>query len=207
MQTKIVIIVKVLNQILKMTASIYHQLICKFYFYVIGVQIQSFKINGLPYVHKSLNAVISIGSNFKMNNGSKYSDSGLNGKCRIEVRDTAILIIGNNVGMSDSTISCHEKIIIGDNVLLGVGCQIRDTDNHSLNFQDRINGLDWKNKKTAPIIINDNVFVGANSIILKGVRIGKNSIIGAGSVVSKNIPENEIWAGNPATHIKMIIIE
>jgi len=137
-----------------------------------------------------------------MNNGAKYSDSGLNGKCRIEVRDNAILTIGNNVGMSDTTITCHEKITIGNNVLLGVGSQIRDTDNHSLNPQDRLTGLDWKNKKNAPILIKDNVFIGGYCFILKGVTIGENAIIGACSVVTKDIPANQIWAGNPARFIK-----
>jgi acetyltransferase-like isoleucine patch superfamily enzyme len=149
-----------------------------------------------------MGAHVFIGENFKMNNGAKYSDAGLNGKCRIEVRDNAVLTIGNNVGMSDTTITCHEKITIGNNVLLGVGSQIRDTNNHSLNPQDRLTGLDWEKKKTAPIVIKDNVFIGANCFILKGVTIGENAIIGACSVVTKNIPANEIWAGNPIKFIK-----
>lgn len=56
----------------------------------------------------------------------------------------------------------------------------------------------------APLTINDNVFVGMNSIILKGVTIGKNTIIGAGSVVTKNIPENVVAAGNPCVPIATI---
>jgi len=137
-----------------------------------------------------------------MNNGVKFGNSGLNGKCLIEVRDNATLIIGNDVGLSDVSIICHEKITIGNNVLIGLQSQIRDTDNHSLNPQDWLNGLDWKNKKTAPISIGDNVFIGGCSIILKGVTIGSNAIVGAGSIVTKDIPPYEIWAGNPAVCIK-----
>ena len=63
---------------------------------------------------------------------------------------------------------------------------------------------DIKNTKKAPVIINDNVFIGAHSTILKGVTVGENSIVGACSVVSRDIPKNEIWAGNPARFIRKI---
>lgn len=197
-------IFKVYKRLFFFINKIFSSIYCSFLFYLNGINIGSFFIKGIPYINKSLNASVKIGDKFKMNNGVKYSDSGLNGKCRIDVRDHAILIIGDNVGMSDVTITCHEKITIGKNVLLGVGTQIRDTDNHSLNPQDRLNGLDWKNKKNAPIVIKDNVFIGAYSFILKGVTIGENSIVGAGSVVTKNIPPFEIWAGNPAKFIRKI---
>ena len=204
MQKLIVKIFKVLHHLNLIFAALYSKWFCSVIFFISGVKVKSFSCFGIPYVHISLKAKCMIGENFKMNSGVKYSDSGVNGKCRIEVRDSAILNIGNNVGMSDVTITCHERITIGNNVLLGVGAQIRDTDNHSLNPKDRINGLDWKNKKTSPIIINDNVFIGAYSFILKGVTVGNNSIIGACSVITKNIPDNEIWAGNPARFIKSI---
>lgn len=204
MQNLLIKIFKVWHLILLFLVAKVSKCFCIINFYLNGVNVKSFSTNGLPYIHISLNAKCTIGKNFKMNNGSKYSDSGINGKCRIEVRDTAILIIGDHVGMSDVTITCHNHIIIGNNVILGVGVQLRDTDNHSLNPYDRLNGLDWKNKKTAPIEIKDNVFIGAYCFILKGVTIGENSIIGAGSIVTKNIPANQIWAGNPAKFVRFI---
>jgi acetyltransferase-like isoleucine patch superfamily enzyme len=54
------------------------------------------------------------------------------------------------------------------------------------------------------VIIEDNVFIGAHSTILKGVTIGVNSVIGACSVVTKDIPANQIWAGNPARFIRAL---
>ncbi|HSC53212.1 MAG TPA: acyltransferase [Phnomibacter sp.] len=207
MQEILVRAFKVWKSCWSLIVSFYSKAACSIVFYLNGVKVKSFSSYGVPYIHISLNAKCSIGSNFKMHNGVKYSDSGLNGICRIEVRDVAILTIGDNVGMSDVTISCHEKITIGNNVLLGVGAQIRDTDNHSLNPQDRLNSIeDWNNKKTAPIIICQNAFIGAYSFILKGVTIGENSIIGAGSIVTKNVPDNEIWAGNPAKFIGKVAV-
>jgi len=180
----------------------FYQILAYITFYSNGIKFTTLKSLGVPYVHISLGAKCIIGKDLLMNNSADYSDSGTNGKCRIEVRDKAFLLIGDNVGMSDVTITCHEKITIGNNVLLGVGAQIRDTDNHSLNPLDRLNGKDWLNKKTAPIIIKNNAFIGAYSFVLKGVTIGENSIVGAGSVVTKNIPDNEIWAGNPAKFLR-----
>ena len=115
----------------------------------------------------------------------------------------ATIIIGNNVGISHTAISAMEKVEIGDNVLIGSNCMIADTDFHPIDTEKRI-ANDRTAIKTAPIKIENNVFIGARSIILKGVTIGENSIVGAGSVVTKTIPANEIWAGNPAKFIKKI---
>lgn len=64
--------------------------------------------------------------------------------------------------------------------------------------------MDKINTNNKPVIIGDNVFIGAHSTILKGVTVGNNSIVGACSVVTRSIPENEIWGGNPAKFIKKI---
>ena len=208
MQILFIKLFKIFKYIRLIIVARYSGIYCKLLFYLNGVKVKSFSSNGTPFIHKSLNAKFFIGNNFKMNNGVRYSDSGQNGKCRIDVRDHAVLSIGDNVGMSDVTITCHQKISIGNNVLLGVGVQIRDTDNHSLNPEHRKeNKLDWENKKTSPIVINVSAFIGAYSFILKGVTIGKNVIVGAGSVVTKNIPDNEIWAGNPARFVRNTLQE
>ena len=89
--------------------------------------------------------------------------------------------------------------------MIGGNVCIYDTDFHSIRPEYRINtDKDQENMKMSPITIEDNVFIGAHSTILKKTKIGKNSIIGAGSLVSGNIPPNEIWAGNPAIFIKEI---
>jgi acetyltransferase-like isoleucine patch superfamily enzyme len=107
--------------------------------------------------------------------------------------------------MSQAALICHEKIVIGNNVKLGGGVCIYDTDFHSLIPSLRLDPkLDIQHKSKSPVRIGNNVFIGAFSLILKGVSIGDNSVIGAGSVVTKIVPENEIWAGNPAKFIRKV---
>lgn len=140
-----------------------------------------------------------------MNNGLRFNPIGFVQPCTIYVNKDAQLTIGNNVGISQASIICHYCIEIQNNVKIGGGVKIYDTDFHSLNAADRLSPqVDMTNKKMAKVTLSNNCFIGAGSIVLKGVTIGENSIIGAGSVVTKSIPSNEIWAGNPAKFIKSI---
>ena len=113
------------------------------------------------------------------------------------------LTIGDNVGCSSTCIWCEKEITIGNNCTIGANVIITDTDAHSIYANERI-GHCTEYAKKAPIHIGNNVFIGVNSIILKGCIIGNNAVIGAGSVVTRNIPANELWAGNPAKFIKKI---
>lgn len=107
------------------------------------------------------------------------------------------------MGISQAALICHQSITIGNNVKIGGGVMIYDTDFHSLDSNVRKDAnLDLLSKVKQPVIIANNVFIGARSIVLKGVSIGENSIVGAGSVVTKSIPANQIWAGNPAKFIR-----
>lgn len=179
-------------------------LITKIYFRILGVEIKSFKSYGIPYIHISLSANFKVGEHFVMGNSIKNNATGITGRCKIDVRKSATLEIGNNVGITLTTINCFNRIVIDDNVKIGFGTHIMDTDFHSLNPLVRAGSDD--DVKTAPIHIKKNVFIGAHCLIMKGVTIGENAIIGAGSIVTKSIPDNEIWGGNPAKFIKKIDI-
>jgi acetyltransferase-like isoleucine patch superfamily enzyme len=90
---------------------------------------------------------------------------------------------------------------LGNMYLSGGDCKIYDTDFHSLNFEKR-NRLPDNDVRSGAVNIKYGAFIGTGAIILKGVTVGEKSIIGAGSVVACDIPDNEIWAGNPARFIR-----
>lgn len=171
-------------------------------FWLSGVKHSTFRTYGVPFIHASMNSHISIGDNFTMGNSIRNNATGITGRCKIDVRRNAQLVIGNNVGVTLTTIECFNKIIIDDHVKIGFGVHIMDTDFHSINAEIRMSSDN--DVKTAPIHIKRNAFIGAHSLILKGVVVGENSIIGAGAVVTKSIPDNEIWGGNPVKFIKQI---
>lgn len=170
-----------------------------------NVTFSSFHTGGIPYVMVARGAKgMSIGKNFAMNNGISHNPIGMPQPCTFFVDRGCSLIIGNNVGISQTALIAHADITIGDNVKIGGGTCVYTSDFHSLNSKLRRSGEDLKHRKSAPVTIEHDAFIGARCIILKGVTIGENSIVGAGSVVTKSIPANEIWAGNPAKFIRKI---
>lgn len=159
---------------------------------------------GLPYIYISRKGNCNIGRNFSVTSSLLSSISGGYVKSRIEVRSGASLDIGQNVGISGVTIFCSDSILIGNNTKIGFGTHIYDTDFHSLNPIIRASSKDSLMAKKQSIKIGKNVFIGTQCLILKGVVIGDNSVIAAGSVVSRDIPANEIWGGNPVAFIKKV---
>ena len=152
--------------------------------------------------------ILKIGQKIKINSGPSVNIIGGDIKTNIIISSNASLIIGNNVGISNSTIICRKSIVIESDVLIGGSCKIYDTDFHSLTYSKRIfsinNNIKDVDAKTAPVVIKKGAWIGGHAIVLKGVTIGENSIVGAGSVVTKNIPDNEVWAGNPARFIRKL---
>lgn len=176
----------------------------KLIFYLNGVKFASnLTVFGFMKVIVTRRGSVTIGKNLVVNSGNNYNIIGRQQKTIFWVEGS--LTIGDNVGMSSAAIICNHSINIGNNVTIGGNSVIYDTDFHSLNPEIRLNkAIDKLNAKSSKVTINDNVFIGAHSTILKGVTIGVNSVVGACSVVTKDIPDNEIWAGNPAQFIKSI---
>jgi acetyltransferase-like isoleucine patch superfamily enzyme len=125
--------------------------------------------------------------------------------CYVEARYlNSIINIGKNVYLNNNAclISEGEGIFLGSNILIGPNFTAFDSDFHAINPRERLQGT----PKTAKVEIDDNVFIGSNVTVLKGINIGKNSVIASNSVVSKSIPANVIAGGNPCKVLKEIII-
>lgn len=169
-----------------------------------GVEHTTFRTTGIPFIVVARGGYMKLGTDFAMNNGAKGNPIGCYERCTFCVDKGAVLEIGDHVGVSQAAFVSTCSLRIGNYVKIGGGTCVYTTDFHSLDANQRRGMEDRKSRKNAPVIIEDNVFIGAKCIILKGVTIGENSIVGAGSLVTKSIPSNEIWAGNPARFIRKI---
>lgn len=164
-----------------------------------------FTIRGILFIktaRRKKKNTIFIGNKVHINS-SRESDP-IGGDCRtiLFTLFDGEIHISDGVGLSNTTIVARNHVSIGNNTIIGAGTRIYDNDFHSLLPEERMKGDD--SVKTKEVMIGSNVFIGAHCIILKGVHIGDNSVVGAGSVVTKNIPDNEVWAGNPARFLKKI---
>ena len=147
---------------------------------------------------------IVIGDNVTLNSNIVFNPIGGISGISFHAAEGSIISIGNNVGISNSAlVSQGPGIEIEDDVMIGGSCKIYDTDFHSITYAERIQYPD-PGIKMGKVVIKQGAFIGAHSIILKGVTIGRYSVVGAGSVVTKDVPDNEIWAGNPARFIRKI---
>lgn len=131
---------------------------------------------------------------------------GYGGKIRIG----SFSFVGEN-----SKIWSGDSVTIGDHVFISHNCNIVDTNSHETDYLERRESHLYRlknnlttgvkgNVDTAPVIIEDHVWISFNVIILKGVKIGKGAIIAAGSVVTKDVAAFSLVAGNPAKHIKTL---
>lgn len=129
-------------------------------------------------------------------------------------RDESRISVGNRSLIGGGTVlDCALEISVGDDVLISYGCVIADSDNHSIYPELRVKDLaswmngrqhDWTHSRMAPIRIDSGAWIGARSIILKGVTIGAGSVVGMGSVVTRDVPPRVVVAGIPAVIVREI---
>jgi acetyltransferase-like isoleucine patch superfamily enzyme len=133
--------------------------------------------------------------------------------CSFAIAENGTCTIGDFTLLNGALVMAEDKIDIGSHCLISWNVGIADSDFHPLEPAQRLIDTQalapfFKDRparpklKTAPVRIADNVWIGMNAVILKGVTIGENSIVAAGSVVTKSIPPNTVVAGNPAVIVK-----
>lgn len=173
-----------------------------------GVEIaEKVQIQGRPIVSLASGSRIRIGARCVLCSDSQINALGINHPVVLRtLRPGAEIVIGEDTGMSGGSICAAVSVRIGAGCLIGANVTLADTDFHALSPANRRYNRNPDEIVVSPIVIEDNVFIGADVFVLKGVTIGKNSVIGAGSVVTRDIPENSIAAGNPARVIKSISI-
>jgi acetyltransferase-like isoleucine patch superfamily enzyme len=171
-----------------------------YYLRLKGVQVgKNISLKGKPQILKFTGA-IKIGSNVTIRSGDYGYHCSIYAPTRLmtDTSENALIEIGDNTRINGASIHASERITIGHDCLIAANVTIVDSDGHGLLPNER----HLVNPVSRPVIIENNVWIGLNSIILKGVRIGANSVVGAGSVVSRDVPPNSVASGNPARVVK-----
>lgn len=190
-----------LNELVCMIMAVYRIFLTKSSTFIVRLSciLQGVKLGrkssfrGLTLFSKYPMSTITVGDNCRFNSNNLFNYRGLNHSCIIQTGTSeAEVRIGNNCGFSGCSIVANKLVIIEDNVTVGANVTIGDRDDHS----------DIYSSEPCPVLICENVWIGMDAIVMKGVRIGKNAIVGAGAVVTKDIPENAIVGGIPAKILK-----
>lgn len=163
---------------------------------------RGFRSTGAIRIKARATGDIIIGENVRLLAGWRSNRVGLSGPVILHTWDGGRIEIGDHTGASAVVISSRSGVRSGKHCNIGGNVRIFDHDFHALDAEVRRGPHGCDDCATKPITIGDDVFIGAQSIILKGVTIGDRAVIGAGSVVTKDVPADCVAAGNPARVIK-----
>ena len=159
-------------------------------------------VRGWPVIDIRRDCRLVVGSNVTLNSRNRGYHINMHSPVKILAdRSGAVISIGAGTRIHGTCIHAYESIRIGRNCLIAANTQIFDGNGHDLSLPDAEKRIETVGG-SRPVLIEDNVWIGANCIILPGVRIGEGSVISAGSVVSRDIPSLSVAAGNPAIVIR-----
>jgi acetyltransferase-like isoleucine patch superfamily enzyme len=159
-------------------------------------------VYGMPLIDIKKGARLVIGNNVTLNSRNRGYHINMHSPVKLFADGPGAEIrIGDNTRIHGTCIHATRSITVGRNCLIAGNCQLMDGSGHDLSFSSVENRINTKGI-SKPIVIEDNVWIGANSIILPGVRIGNGSVIAAGSIVTRDIPPMVVAGGNPARVIK-----
>ncbi len=167
---------------------------------------RDFTTSGLCSFKARTAGSIRIGDGVRLLANWRTNRVGMTGHVLLQTFGEGQITIGDCSGGSAVVLSSRASITVGQHVNLGGNVRIYDHDFHALDPAQRRLCLDGQapHIRSAPVCLGDDVFVGANAIILKGVTIGDRTIVAAGAVVFKGeYPSDCILVGNPAA-VKML---
>ena len=158
------------------------------------------RVDGKTVIHIDKKGALCFGENVEINSRFCANLVGMTNPTVFQCIGNGSIHIGDNSGCSSTVFSSRCNITIGQNVKIGGNVRIFDHDYHPLDYQERRKVyLPDTGLPSYPVTIGNDVFIGTNALILKGVSIGDRSIIGAGAVVAmKTIPPDSLVVGNPA---------
>lgn len=159
------------------------------------------RLYGMPIVQRFRGSKITLGDGLELRSWRASNPLVPHHPVVLATRSAgAMITVGADVGMTGATLVAAQLISIGDRVLVGANATIVDTDFHPLDPAAR--RRDILAGAHAPVVIEDDVFIGMHSLILKGVRLGAGCVIGAGSVVTRDVPPGALAAGSPARVVR-----
>lgn len=164
---------------------------------------KGWRIFGMPIIQRHRHSTIELGDGLELRSWYSTNPIAPNHRVVLSTRSAgASLQVGCHCGLTGCVLVATERVEIGDRVLLGSNCVVTDTDFHPLDPIQRRQGS--RSLDSQPVLIEDDVFVGMNCLVLKGVSVGKGSVIGAGSVVAGDVPSGVVAAGNPARVLRYL---
>lgn len=162
------------------------------------------KLVGVPLVDIRNGGEILIGDRVTLNSRNRGYHINMYSRVKLFAdRTGAVIEIGDDTRIHGSCFHAYQRISVGKRCLIAANCQIIDCNGHDTSMENpaaRVHTFGT----ARPVVIEDDVWVGMNSIVLPGTHIGAGSIVAAGSVVSSNVPSMSIVAGNPAKVIKSV---
>jgi acetyltransferase-like isoleucine patch superfamily enzyme len=159
-------------------------------------------ISGRPLIDIRDGCRLFIGENVTLNSSNKGYHLNMHSPVKLFADwPGAEIRIGDNSRLNGVCVHAGRSISIGRNCLIAANCHIIDGSGHDLSFPDVENRVNTSGA-FKPVVIEDDVWIGANTMVLPGVTIGRGSVISANSVVNRSVPALVVAGGNPAVVIK-----
>lgn len=148
---------------------------------------------------------VKIGNNVQFVSSKRRYGASLYSPVKLKTYcGTCEIAIGDGVGLNGTVVTCRsQRIVIGENTIIAGNVTLVDSDFHNPWPPEK--RMDFSGTQSdQEVIIENNVWIGMSSVVLKGVTIGENTVIGSGSIVTSSIPSNVLAAGIPTKMIKVM---